>query len=77
MNQKTIIIVVLICVTLLALAWMYNNRIRMESQQLTAQNQIDMVYANIAQQEACDRSWQCTATNLLTGAGGIVGGLFN
>ncbi len=72
MKKGLIVIIVVSCLTLVILAYMYNQRERVKAQTDVMNAQVNMINAQTASQEACDRSWQCTTTSLLSGLGGIL-----
>ena len=70
-----ITIIILVCVTLIVVAYMYNQRQKTRAQADLANAQVNLINAQTSQQAACDSSWQCSATGLLTGVGDMLGGL--
>lgn len=72
MKKGLIVVVIVACITLVVLAYMYNQRERVKSQTDMMQAQVNLINAQTEQRESCDSSWQCTTTNLLTGLSGIL-----
>jgi len=75
MSNKTIIIIV-VAISVLGVFYMLNQKYRLEQQTRLAEQQVAMINAQTNQQIACQESWICATTSLLTGAGDVLGGIF-
>lgn len=73
------VIIILAVIGLVAI-YIIQSKQRAESQARMLEAQVSMIDAQTRQQEACQDSWVCATTSILTGvgdvAGGFLGGLF-
>ena len=76
MGKAKITVIIVISLTLIALVYFYYRTQQTKAQTRLAESQVDLINATTASQEACDRSWQCSTSQIMTGVGSVIGGLF-
>lgn len=69
-------VIIIVGIIALIIVYMLMQRGRREQQTLLMAQQVALIEAQTAQQQACDQSWQCSATNILSGVGDVLGGFF-
>ena len=72
--QKNTIVIVVIAITVLIIVYMISQNKKREQQALLMNSQVAMINAQTNQQTACQESWVCATTSILTGAGDVLGG---
>lgn len=63
-------------VIVLAIVYIISQRQRAELQARMMENQVNMIDAQIRQQEACKSNWLCASSQILGGVSDVTSGLF-
>ena len=72
--KKGTIVIIVIALTIIIVVYMINQRQKLVAQGNLMEQQVALINAQTNQQTACQSSWLCATTSILTGAGDILGG---
>jgi len=68
-------VLIILAVIILAFLYMANQRNRLEQQSRAIEGQTALINAQTAQQTACQNSWVCASSTILSGIGGVAANL--
>ena len=75
MGKINVTVLVIVGIIVLAIVYMISQKNRLELQSRQMEGQAALINAQTAQQTACQSSWVCSTSTILSGLGGIASGL--